>query len=94
MLRCGLRVSEACALTWEAVDLQAGTVRIKHGKGEIARLVYVSADGARAFQRWRRHHTSGPYMFPSPQRRREETWPRHPLLQCGNNRILSCKDQL
>ena len=51
MLRCGLRVSEACALTWEAVDLQAGTVRIKHGKGEIARLVYVSADGARTFQR-------------------------------------------
>jgi site-specific recombinase XerD len=70
MLRCGLRVSEACALTWEAVDLHAGTVRINHGKGQVDRLVYVSADVAQAFQRWRRHHAPGPYVFPSPQRRR------------------------
>ena len=40
MLRCGLRVSEACALTWAAVDLHAGTVRINHGKGQVDRLVY------------------------------------------------------
>ena len=70
MLRCGLRVSEACALTWEAVDLQAGTVRINHGKGQVDRLVYVSADVAQAFQRWRRYHAPGCYVFPSPQRRR------------------------
>jgi site-specific recombinase XerD len=70
MLRCGLRVSEACALPWEAVDLQAGTVRINHGKGQIDRLVYVSADVAQAFQRWQRHRAPGMYVFPSPQRRR------------------------
>ena len=70
MLRCGLRVSEACALPWEAVDLQARTVRINHGKGQVDRLVYVSADVAQAFQRWRRYHAPGRYVFPSPQRRR------------------------
>jgi site-specific recombinase XerD len=70
MLRCGLRVSEACALPWEAVDLQAGTVRINQGKGRVDRLVYFSADVAQAFQRWRRHHLPGLYVFPSPQRRR------------------------
>ena len=70
MLRCGLRVSEACALTWEAVDLQAGTVRINRGKGQVDRLVYCSTDVAQAFQRWQRHRAPGVYVFPSPQRRR------------------------
>jgi integrase/recombinase XerD len=70
MLRCGLRVSEACALTWEAVDLQAGTIRINHGKGQVDRLVYCSTDVARAFQRWQRQYTPRHYVFPSPQRRR------------------------
>src|SRR5207247_668457 len=28
MLRCGLRVSEVCALAWDAIDLDAGTVRM------------------------------------------------------------------
>ena len=28
MLRCGLRVSEVCALAWDAIDADAGTVRI------------------------------------------------------------------
>ena len=75
MLRCGLRVSEACALTWDAVDLQAGTVRINRGKGQVDRLVYFLADVAQAFQRWRRHHTPGLYVFPSPQRRRATPLP-------------------
>jgi site-specific recombinase XerD len=70
MLRCGLRVSEACALPWDAVDLQARTVRINRGKGQVDRLVYFLADVAQAFQRWQRHHAPGVYVFPSPQRRR------------------------
>ena len=28
MLRCGLRVSEVCALSWDAIDFSAGTIRI------------------------------------------------------------------
>jgi site-specific recombinase XerD len=70
MLRCGLRVSEACALTWEAIDLQAGTVRINQGKGRVDRVVYLSTDVEQVLKRWQKHHSPGPYLFPSPQRRR------------------------
>ena len=32
--RCGLRVSEALGLELRDVDLDAGTVRVRHGKGD------------------------------------------------------------
>jgi site-specific recombinase XerC len=38
MLRCGLRVSEACALTWQDVDLPALTLRVEDGKGAVDRV--------------------------------------------------------
>jgi site-specific recombinase XerD len=70
MLRCGLRVSEVCALAWDAIDLDAGTVRINRGKGQVDRVVYLSPDVKQALTLWRAHHTPGVYLFPSPQRRR------------------------
>jgi len=70
MLRCGLRVSEVCALTWDAIDLHAGTVRINRGKGQVDRIVYLSPDVEQALQVWRAHHTPGLYLFPSPKRHR------------------------
>jgi integrase len=82
MLRCGLRVSEACALTWDAIALPAGTVRINQGKGRVDRIVYFSADVAQAFQRWQRYHTPGLHVFPSPQRR-----PAH-LFRSQSNRLM------
>ncbi len=69
MLRCGLRVSEVCALTWDAIDLEAGTVRINRGKGQVDRIVYLSPDVEQALAVWRAHHTPGLYLFPSPKRR-------------------------
>jgi site-specific recombinase XerD len=71
MLRCGLRVSEVCALTWDAIDLHAGTVRINRGKGQVDRVVYLSPDVEQALQVWRAHHTPGLYLFPSPKRHRK-----------------------
>ena len=68
MLRCGLRVSEVCALAWDAIDLHAGTVRINQGKGQVDRIVYLSPDVERALAVWRAHHTPGVYLFPSPKR--------------------------
>ena len=70
MLRCGLRVSEVCALTWDAIDLDAGTVRINRGKGQVDRIGYLSPDVEQTLQVWRAHHPSGPYLFPSPKRHR------------------------
>jgi integrase/recombinase XerD len=70
MLRCGLRVSEVCALAWDAIDLDAETVRINQGKGQVDRIVYLSPDVKRALAVWRAHHTLGVYLFPSPKRHR------------------------
>jgi site-specific recombinase XerD len=70
MLRCGLRVSEVCALTWDAIDRAAGTVRINRGKGQVDRIVYLSPDVEQTLEVWRAHHTPGLYLFPSPQRHR------------------------
>jgi integrase/recombinase XerD len=70
MLRCGLRVSEVCALAWDAIDLDAGTVRINRGKGQVDRLVYLSPDVEQALAVWQAHHPLGVYLFPSPKRHR------------------------
>jgi integrase len=71
MLRCGLRVSEVCALAWDAIDLSAGTVRITRGKGQVDRIVYFSPDVTQALQVWRNHHTPGRYLFPSRMRTKD-----------------------
>jgi site-specific recombinase XerD len=71
MLRCGLRVSEVCALSWDAIDLSAGTVRITRGKGQVDRIVYLSPDVTQALQVWRHHHTPGRYLFPSRTRTKD-----------------------
>src|SRR5262249_46109149 len=63
MLRCGLRVSEVCALAWEAIDVRAGTVRINRGKGQVDRIVYLSPDVEQTLQVWRAHHPQSPYLF-------------------------------
>jgi len=70
MLRCGLRVSEVCALTWDAIDRGAGTVRINRGKGQVDRGVYLSPDVEQTLEVWRAHQPSGLYLFPSPKRHR------------------------
>ena len=71
MLRCGLRVSEVCALSWDAIDRSAGTVRITRGKGQVDRIVYLSPDVTQALQVWRHHHTPGRYLFPSRTRTKD-----------------------
>ncbi len=76
MLRCGLRVSEVCALTWDAIDRAAGTVRINRGKGQVDRVVYLSPD-VEPLAVWRAHHTTGLYLFPSPKRQRAHLFRSH-----------------
>src|SRR5882724_11735830 len=77
MLRCGLRVSEVCALTWDAIDRGAGTVRINRGKGQVDRIVYLAPDVEHALEVWRAHATPGLYLFPSPKRHRAHLFRSH-----------------
>jgi len=44
--RCGLRISEALALELRDVDLEAGTVRVRHGKGDKSRTVGIDEQTA------------------------------------------------
>ena len=70
MLRCGLRVSEVCALTWEAIDFDDGTARINNGKGQVDRIAYLSPDVEQALKTWRAaRQQTGSYLFPSRLRK-------------------------
>jgi integrase/recombinase XerD len=77
MLRCGLRVSEVCARTWDAIDVHAGTVRINCGKGQVDRIVYLSPDVEQALEVWRAHQAPGPYLLPSPKPHRTHLFRSH-----------------
>jgi site-specific recombinase XerD len=52
MWRSGLRVGEALALELRDVDLDHGTIRIRHGKGDRARTVGVDEQTAALIARW------------------------------------------
>jgi len=50
--RSGLRISEALALELRDVDLEAGTIRVRHGKGDKSRTVGVDEQTAALLARW------------------------------------------
>ena len=50
--RSGLRISEALALELRDVDLEAGTLRVRHGKGDKSRTVGVDEQTAALLARW------------------------------------------
>jgi site-specific recombinase XerD len=50
--RCGLRIAEALALELRDVDLDQGTIRVRHGKGDKARVVGVDEQTAALLARW------------------------------------------
>jgi len=50
--RAGLRIAEAIALMPRDVDLDTGTLRIRHGKGDKARLVGLDPQACAVLARW------------------------------------------
>jgi site-specific recombinase XerD len=50
--RCGLRISEALALEPRDLDLEGGTLRVRHGKGDKARVVGLDAQSSALLARW------------------------------------------
>jgi site-specific recombinase XerD len=66
MRRCGLRVGDVSRLRWSAIALMQGTVRMKHRKGHVDRVVYLSPDVATALRPWHRLQVAPvPSVFPS-----------------------------
>lgn len=52
MWRGGLRCAEACALELRDVDRDAGTIRVRHGKGDKARTIGCDAQAFALVERW------------------------------------------
>lgn len=52
MWRSGLRISESLALELRDLDLEAGTLRVRHGKGDRSRTVGVDEQTAALLARW------------------------------------------
>ena len=50
--RTGLRISEALALELRDVDLEAGTLRVRHGKGDKSRTLGIDEQTAALLARW------------------------------------------
>ncbi len=50
--RSGLRISEALSLELRDVDLAAGTLRVRHGKGDKSRTVGVDEQTSALLARW------------------------------------------
>jgi integrase/recombinase XerC len=64
----GLRVAEMVDLRWTDVDLNAGTIRVRNGKGGKKRTAHLTRDAVEALQLWRPYApTAGdraPFVFP------------------------------
>ncbi len=59
--RSGLRISEALALELRDLDLEAGTLRVRHGKGDKSRTVGLDEQTTAMLARWLdRRRTLGP----------------------------------
>ena len=52
MWRAGIRVGETVALEWRDIDLAAGTLLVRHGKGGKGRTVPLHPDLAALFANW------------------------------------------
>src|SRR5262245_25107552 len=50
--RSGLRIAETLALRPKDIDVERGTIRVLHGKGDRARTVGVDALALAVVQRW------------------------------------------
>ncbi|MCI0351458.1 MAG: tyrosine-type recombinase/integrase, partial [Acidobacteriales bacterium] len=60
----GLRRSEAAALQWRDIDLEAGVIHVRHGKGDKERTVPILSDTLTAdLQQWRSCVENRVYVF-------------------------------
>lgn len=62
----GLRRAEAAALDLSDLDLAAGSLAVRHGKGNKARQVYLASGGAELLEGWLsvRGQEAGPLFVP------------------------------
>jgi integrase/recombinase XerD len=93
MLRCGLRVSEVCHLTWSDIDFEAGTIRINNSKGQVDRIAYIAPDLEKSLKLWQARTSLTEHLFPSrkvrsaPLTRGDLGWLMNKYLRLANIKI-------
>ena len=61
--RHGLRVGEACALTWDQIDFDLGDLHVSRLKGGKPSVHPIVGDELRALRRLRREYPEGRFVF-------------------------------
>jgi site-specific recombinase XerD len=64
--RTGLRCAEALELRANDVDLHAGAIRVRHGKGDRSRTVGIDPEAMAVLERWMRLRAQLPYPRVNP----------------------------
>lgn len=82
-LQTGVRISELCALTVEDIDLKAGTLQVREGKGQQAREIALERKATAALKAWQkaRGASATPTLFTNY---RDE-----PLSEWGVRKLLA-----
>ncbi|MFA5351565.1 MAG: tyrosine-type recombinase/integrase [Candidatus Omnitrophota bacterium] len=65
-LNAGLRLSEALNLRWTDINLQTGQLKVKQGKGQKDRILWLSDGTIKELQEWRARQTekvNSEYVF-------------------------------
>jgi site-specific recombinase XerD len=62
-LQTGIRISELCALRLEDIDLMAGTLHVRIGKGMAARTIELEKKGVRSLKTWLSLRENSPFDY-------------------------------
>lgn len=66
LAREGCRLGEALALTWDAVDLKRGTLRLDTNKTDDPRMWVLDPGVAAALREWRKRRKKAVQVFDAP----------------------------
>jgi integrase/recombinase XerC len=87
MIYAGLRLSEACALLWEDVDLGFETLTVRYGKGEKDRVLPLHRQLLATLERVPSAERHGPVI--GSERGRDAKGRRRPLSATGADKVFS-----
>jgi len=79
--RHGLRVGEACALTWDQIDFDLGDLHVSRLKGGKPSVHPIVGDELRALRRLRREYPEGRFVF--------QTELKGPMTPPGVRRLIA-----
>jgi len=90
LLNTGLRVSEVCDLKREHLDMNAGRIDVRDGKGGSDRTVWFNGDTTDALADWLEVRPGSEYVFPTRKgTRTHENHVRRMVKRCAEKAGIS-----